>query len=247
MRKDNKYIKKEKLFLKIQRELNAIYDEMSNLEWEKLEKPIKYGYEKWFVIRKDVLRSKEGPWKERALNLVSKPVWSRNKKFIVAYKSTNMAAFINVEHEIISNNKKGLKVLLNPGKKALYPNEFEKLDPKIKKYFIEVKKTNRWNDVEYSMYELNLLPHELDTRTKVNYLTHRREFRPDLESKEAELDAQYTKLLNEGVGNRRWSDWWCDTRNKRQRTLWKNAKSKLMLADDYNEVFNLVAVRELKI
>ena len=242
MGRDNKYTRKEKRLLKIQRELNKIYEEMLDLEWEELDKPVKYGYEKWFVIREDVLRSKEGPWKEKALNVVAKVVWCRNKKFIRTYKS----AKIELGHEVISNNKRGLKVLIKPGKEELYPKEFEELDPRVKKYFSEVKKTNKCSDVEYSMYELSLYPHELDTRVKINYLTHRREFRPDLEAKEAEFDAEYQILLNEGVGNSAWKDWWKGIKNKRQRTLWKNAKSKLMAADDYNEVMNDSAVRNLK-
>ena len=247
MGRDNKYTKKEKRSLKIQRDLDKIYKEMRDLEWQELDKPIKYGYEKWFVIRKDVLRSKEGPWKEKALDIVAKVVWCKNKKFIHSYKSPRMLAFVNQEHEVISNNKKGLKILLNPGKKEIYPKDFEALDPRIKKYFIEVKKTHKWNGVEYSMYALNLYPHELDTRIKVNYLTHRREFRPDLESREAELDAEYRILLNSGVGNYTWRDWWTDNSAKRQRILWKNAKSRLLITDDYNEVMNGSAVRDLEI
>lgn len=71
----------DKQLLAIHREERALYKQIWNLGWTELKPPVQQGYERFFVLRGDVHRTKEAKFFDGILQKINTRHWSPRKDF----------------------------------------------------------------------------------------------------------------------------------------------------------------------
>lgn len=105
-REERKYNKStsDKELMRLYRKQRKLYSAMCDLGYEELEVPIRRGYEKKFVLRADIARSKKATFLNPLLDMVNTPICSRDKAFLVKdYKTKTM---VPQKHELDFISKK---------------------------------------------------------------------------------------------------------------------------------------------
>ncbi len=189
--------KQYKDFLKVYNRLSEVRNEISKLPYKKLDKPYHRGFVKFYVIRKDILRSEIGPIKKRCLDVVQRSVWNFDDSFITGYAQWN----IHESDEII-HTKKGKKILKHPMIVPISEKHYESLDPQMQKQFRKETKLF-WGNVEKVTYRWNYQPWELKEVIKKSWVTHEKEIDPELEREYDELHTKFIYYLNTGVAQRK--------------------------------------------
>jgi len=229
----NKYDKREKRALFLQKEMNRILKEMRMLGWNKLDKPIRNGWEVQWKLRDDIAKRKEAKYMQRALDAVKvTPVHCDNEHCFTFFKGHQ---WLLPDYRIVERSKKGLKVRLEPRTRVLHQSEYDKLDERTKKFFSEHLKISPWSKAEYKIYSL-ALTYELVPDIKRSYITHRRIHDETLEQEYEELYAEYDKYIYNGTLPARWKDWGWRIRHKVNRMKWKNAKTHIERGVDPDEL-----------
>lgn len=77
MRKDDL----DKKLIRMQKEEWAIVKQIRNLGWIELDHPYQRGYIRYFIVREDVLRSKQAPFFSKILDKINTTQWSYRKDF----------------------------------------------------------------------------------------------------------------------------------------------------------------------
>lgn len=139
-----------------------------------LDEPIRRGWVRFFEVRKDVARSKEGLKLNRLLNIVQTPIICEDKSFM---------------RKAHGWTKKNRKIEPIPQElKRLTPKEFEEVPEDLKKYFSKYKDiTKFWGSViEREMYMVNL-DWKFSFRIEPHFVTH-------VKILHSEAISEYTKL-----------------------------------------------------
>lgn len=232
MNTPNRKEKAEKTARKIQKELGQVYKEIKDLGWKKLDKPIRHGYDKSWVVRKDILKSKKGKLIDQVLDIINVSIWWNDKSFLAPYKDKYIYDYNS--YATVVSGKKGSKILLNPGKRKLSQKKYDLLEPKLRPFFRAQEIIPKWGS-PYNVY-ITILTYELDIKITKSYITHRKIMDPSLEKRRDELDKEYRYLINTGVLGCTWKDWHVRSKYKSSRMLWRNEKSKITKGDDnYDE------------
>jgi hypothetical protein len=205
-RKHNKNAS-EKELMKLYRRQNYLYREMGKLGYRELEIPIRHGYEKRYVLRSDIARSKKAHFLNSILSLVNNPIHSGSKKFL--NKDYETKKYIPMEHKLGYISKK----------------EYGLLTPKKQSYFNEYY--NRGWKVNYVFvgYTLNLPMWMFSTKIKSHYI-YRVKITDD------EMQDEYDEIRNYFSTNNLWikidhvlgisqnyDDWWVTGRIAKDRDL----------------------------
>jgi hypothetical protein len=158
---------KEKI--KIQRELEELYDIKRNQNLIPYDKPVKYGYKKVFDLRDDI-KNRDDAWVFfKCIELVGKTVWNRDKSF---------------KRKI----KKGKYEFVNPGFGYISEKTYEAQHPAVKKYFSEITYGHREYHPYWKRYQCHAPSFFFVVKTKPNYITHYREHDSVIESEIAEKE-----------------------------------------------------------
>lgn len=156
---------KEKL--KIQRELDELYDIKWNQNLVPYDKPVKNGYKKVFDLRDDI-KNRDDAWVfYKCLELVGKTVWSRDKSF---------------KKKI----RKGKYEFVSPGFGYISEKIYEVLHPAVKKYFSEISYGHKDYNAYWKRYSCHVPSFFFIIKIKPNYVTHYREHDSVIETKIAE-------------------------------------------------------------
>jgi hypothetical protein len=71
----------EKKLLRLHKEERDLWKQIRNLGWTELKPPIQQGFERFFILRDDVRRSRQGQFFEKILEKINKRQWSSRKDF----------------------------------------------------------------------------------------------------------------------------------------------------------------------
>ena len=219
MGKLNKYSKKEKQALALQREMAEFWAKMRKAGYVKLDKPVRDGWEVQWKIRDDIARSKNGEFMQKALNLVKvTPVYCDNKKCFKIFKY----GYVPAGYEEIVRSKKGVKVKVKPDMRRISKKEYDELEPKVQRYFVEHVKDSRMPGVKIYTYGLTLT-YELDVKVSRSYITHKRIIDPELDKRFDEVSSKYYEFIYDGTLPNTWKDWAIKFKAKRERMQWRRA------------------------
>ena len=227
--KDREY----KDFLKNERNLEKIHKQIMAVPYTKLDKPVQHGWNKHYIIREDVLRSKTGPIKQACLDMVQRSVWSGDKSFTHLYNP--YWGSIKDNHDVIEKSKNGLRIKLNPELHDIDTGTYDLLSEQMKKYFYPVTKLG-WGNVEYTKYVFEILQHELASVITKSFMTHRRVLKPELEQEYDEYSRIQDNYIDKGVTKWRRHSISDGFRHKSDRTNWKSSASKIKNAYDPEDV-----------
>ena len=170
-RKENK-IKFEKALRKKGRDKDKVWQAIRDLGWEELDKPIRWGYEKIFVLRKDITKRDDVKQIQILLDMVNAGIISRDKKFL--YKNWKTKKMEPMKHELDYISHK----------------EYNKLTRKQQLHFKEVYKKD-WRDI-YSLvgFELTLPDYYFVEKIQPYYVTRVLKTDPELQS-------EYDRIVQE--------------------------------------------------
>jgi hypothetical protein len=71
----------DKMLLRLDREDDALYQQIQSLGWTELKPPIQRGYIRFFVLRDDVQKSKQAAFYEGILKKINTTQWSHDRAF----------------------------------------------------------------------------------------------------------------------------------------------------------------------
>lgn len=137
-----------------------------------LDKPIRNGYMRFFVLREDVAKSREAHVYRQILPLLQHKVWCSNKKFLT--KSYKTKKFVPMEQALKDiEHKEWNKLQLTEKQKALFKQVWRqnKYNPKTGRYTFEFIK-----------------PWVFVYKIEHHYKTHQLIMDPDLESELAQIN-----------------------------------------------------------
>lgn len=146
---------KEKL--KVQKEIDELYEIKRNQNWIELEKPYKDGYYKFWDLRDDI-KNRDDAWVfYECIRLVGEKIWNKDKKFR-------------------KKIKKGKYEYKSPGFGYISEKVFDGLEPAVKKHFEEI----RWYDKNYNpyfkRYKCIVPSYYFVEKIKPRWVTHYKEF-----------------------------------------------------------------------
>ena len=160
-----------KLVKRLEGELKKINKAQAELGYIELEKPLRDGWFKTYVLRDDIKRSKKARIYQEVLDAVLVEIWGREKKY----------ADKKWEKYFRSHNK-GYQ---RPGIKRLYEKEFSKLSSNAQKCFI--KRRRPGYKKRQTIYVCLLPQYYFQLSYRRAYLTKFRITSPILEQREQEI------------------------------------------------------------
>jgi hypothetical protein len=153
------YFRKEKEARRLLERLNQLAK--LRYSWRKenlipLEKPIRRGWIRYYVVRPDVLKSSRGKTIAKLLNYVQNPYVCADKNFTTTR----------------GENGRKLKqpTPIQQNVRDLYQHEWERLPEELQNYFSMVEKTRRWGG-PIKVFQFKY-PWMYDTLVKPHYVTH---------------------------------------------------------------------------
>jgi len=170
-RRNNKYLNDKKI-LKLYKEFNDLTFSKKHYTLKKLDKPIRDGWEKSYVLRSDLDPTKI-PILQKILNVINTKIYSKNKDF--KYKPHKSKVKKDIPHEL----------------KSLSSEEFHKLftTQSEKKYFSLTPIYNTYDKKFYNQYVFHG-KYLLETKIKPSFITHVKIPDPEIERRLAELEKQ---------------------------------------------------------
>lgn len=204
--KSQKIVSKQKEALKIERRLNELYELKYKTPLVKLDRPIRDGYVKYYVVREDFDRSNKGPMLREILKVINKSVYSQSPEFKV------------------KRRRKGQKTVIIHRLRHIGQREWEKLKwpEHYKRYFaLQTKIIEKQyifnngdiltisNHVKGYFFQFDYM---FEAKVEPHYITHVQPINPELESEiqylrhKLERDDLY-RVLDRMRGNRRREHW----------------------------------------
>jgi hypothetical protein len=121
-----------------------------------LEKPIRRGYIRYYIVRPDILKSSRGKTVAQLLNHIQNPVVCSDKNFM----TTRGENGCKLKHPVPIHQEIA----------HLQQREWEALSEELQSYFAMVEKTRRWGG-PIKVFEFKF-PWMYETRIKPHYITH---------------------------------------------------------------------------
>lgn len=164
-----------------------------------LDKPIRIGFDRFFVIRPDLLRSPRKAILQSILPIVNNTSFCRDRKFMTKdWKTRKMRPY---EQEL----------------NVLDERRYEALTSQQKSYFqLEKRKTKQWyGSIRIDMVYVFKFPWMFEFKIKPSFITHREIPDSELESLRKKIgDKLWTQLFAYKAGIAERGPWWYDDRNK---------------------------------
>lgn len=167
----NKYFKRKKEFIRLDKERRENNHLIRNQGYYKLEKPIPHGWYETFVLRDDISRREDADFYQEILDVCNSSIWSLDGKFIF-------------------RDDKKRKHRKKPVLKVINLNQYSKLSDKVKEFFKDVtfEYSRYWRIGYTDRYYRCTLTYEIVTKISRSYITHRREHNSDLYSTGNDID-----------------------------------------------------------
>jgi len=191
MRHD-KYERRYKEFIRLDKELDEVWQKQRQLPLIPYDKPIQNGWTMGYELRSDIARRDDAKWIQMALDTGYKPQYLRSVKHVRMIRAGHKGYY--------ETNYKGKKywVSFGPAIVWLKKEQYEKLHPAVKKYFYKPI----WGWWEYpnhrNHYKIEIPQFWLTVKVRPHYLTHYRNIDPNLQSRERwlrdKLDSYYREF-----------------------------------------------------
>jgi hypothetical protein len=216
--------KEEKKLLSIwSRYMKLLSSKRNNVEIVELDKPVRSGYHRFFVLREDVARSDDAPLYKKLLVEMQSHQYSKNKEFL--YKSYPSNKLVPMEHNLsFIEHKRWNELNYTPKQAAM----FDQLWIQHRDVRGRLTKSGRY------VFAFKK-PWAFVAKVQPHYITHRIVINPQLESEIKEL---YDKIYHAHVGPKlfklmgwKWSsdhDDWEKTRTKILEKIIEKEKFKIL-------------------
>lgn len=219
------YTEKEKEYTRDYNKYQELWEKRKENEvWIKLDKPVPFGYIRYFVLRKDIAVSKKGDDIQYLLdNFLQNQWWSHTKKF--KKRQSSVRRRCNKYWQLLW--KKTEQKLENLSEK-----QWNKLDSPFYKFFDKTEKEKRsWDNVMVYSYVFKF-PWMFQYKIEQDYYTHQRLPQGEIDS---EIDRLSTKLWYQGSGAHfldrfRYTDPWKDVEKH-----YRKASEKRMIQKEIND------------
>jgi hypothetical protein len=178
LRSRKRIIKKdvEKQVLKKYKRSRELWELRREIPLIPLGKPYQKGFVRFFVVRDDVKRSKDGNFFEGILKKINTKMYSETRKFLK------------------KKRKFGRKIYVDREQKLVQLSSYQWNDPKLrltareKQYFLKKEEYNPFRK-RYNIYYEFIEPWRFVLRVKPNMITHYKPLNSDLEKEIDELDS----------------------------------------------------------
>jgi hypothetical protein len=178
LRSRKRIVKKdvEKQIRKKYKRSKELWEIRRNIPLVPLEAPYQKGFVRFFVVRDDVKRSKDGVFFEGILNKINTKMYSETRKFLK------------------KKRKFGRRIYVVREQKLVQLSAYQWNDPKLglttreKQYFLKREEYNPFRK-RYNVYYEFIEPWRFTLRVKPYMITHYKPLRSDLEKKIDELDS----------------------------------------------------------
>ncbi|WP_027378810.1 hypothetical protein [Chryseobacterium daeguense] len=161
-----------------------------NIPLVPLEKPYQKGFVRFFVVRDDVKRSKNGDFFQGILNKINTKMYSETRKFIK------------------KKRKFGRKIYVERDQKLVQLSAYQWNDPKLgltpreKQYFLKKEEYNSFRK-RYNIYYEFIEPWRFALRVEPNIITHYKPLNSDLEKEYDELNSYLNQHKIVGLINKK--------------------------------------------
>lgn len=178
LRSRKRTIKKdvEKQIRKKYKRSEELWDIKRNIPWIPLDDPYQRGFVRFFVVRDDVMRSKDGEFFEEILKKINTYMYSESRQFLKKKRKFGKRIYVAKEQKL----KRISSWSWNDPKFGLTVQE--------RQYFLKYEEYcpyRKCNEVYYEFTE----PWRLILRVKVNMVTHYKPVDFELEKEYAELES----------------------------------------------------------
>lgn len=188
LRSRKRIIKKdvEKQIRKKYKRSNELWELRRNIPLIPLEQPCQKGFVRFFVVRDDVKRSKDGDFFEGILNKINTKMYSPTRKFLK------------------KKRKFGRRIYVDREQKLVHLSTYQWNDPKLglttreRQYFLKREEYNPFRK-RYNIYYEFIEPWRFVLRVKPNMITHYKPLHSDLEKEIDELDSYLDQHKIKGI------------------------------------------------
>jgi hypothetical protein len=180
----------EKQIRKKYQRSKELWEIRRNIPLVPLEKPYQKGFVRFFVVRDDVKRSKDGDFFEGILNKINTKMYSETRKFLK------------------KKRKFGRRIYVIRDQKLVQLSEYQWNDPKLglttreKQYFLKREEYNPFRK-RYNIYYEFIEPWRFVLRVKPNMITHFKPLRSNLEKEIDELNSYLSQHKIVGLVNKK--------------------------------------------
>lgn len=188
LRSRKRIIKKdvEKQIRKKYKRSNELWELRRNIPLIPLEQPYQKGFVRFFVVRDDVKRSKDGDFFEGILNKINTKMFSPTRKFLK------------------KKRKFGRRIYVDREQKLVQLSTYQWNDPKLglttreRQYFLKIEEYNPFRK-RYNIYYEFIEPWRFVLRVKPNMITHYKPIHSDLEKEIDEVDSYLDQYKIKGI------------------------------------------------
>ncbi len=184
--KEDKHTLTFKKFLKAEKRLNQIYDELYRAPKVAIKEPYQSGWTLSIKLRDDFARSVKGPIVQSLIDRFGRDNYTRNPKLVSEIRKKpalqDVRALMNRNYHSYYHND-------SPYIKTLNREEFDSLSPHEKTYFTYYKKepvNSSWGRAQ-DCWDINIPYHYLVVKITKRMITHAKELDTALLSEKAEL------------------------------------------------------------
>ena len=180
----------EKQIRKQYKRCTELWDLRCNIPLVQLKNPYQKGFVRFFKVRDDVKRSKDGNFFEGILNKINTKMYSENRKFLK------------------KKRKFGRRIYVNREQKLIQLSTFQWNHPKLglsireKQYFLKREEYNPFRKC-YSVYYEFIEPWRFILSVKPNIITHYKPLNSDLEKEIDRLDSFLNQHKIAGLVNKK--------------------------------------------
>ena len=212
----------DKKLLRLDRERRALGEIEANLGWEVLTPPIQKGWQRCFVLRDDVARSKHAEFYEGILKKINTYDWSHRKDFMIRKRR-------------YGNNKFVVKLqrLYQPTADDFHKHQYTEAE---RRQFYEVNELDwRGRPFQYFVFDE---PWRFELKVRPNMITKVKRYDAIIESKLAEIENYlernaYSNKLGKILSGSIWN--WCSEWPDERGTHEFNNKSLTQIMDMIRE------------
>ena len=165
----------EKQIRKKYRRSDELWDIRRNIPWIPLDKPYQRGFVRFFAVREDVMRSKDGDFFEGILKKINTYMYSESRQFLKKKRKFGRRIYVAREQKL----KQISSYSWNDPKFGLTPRE--------RQYFLKQEEYCSARKIYVPYYEFTE-SWRFTLRTRPNMITHYKPVNFELEKECAELD-----------------------------------------------------------
>lgn len=188
LRSRKRTIKKdvEKQIRKKYQRSNELWEIKRNIPWIPLEQPYQRGFVRFFTVREDVMRSKDGDFFDGILKKINTYMYSESRQFLKKKKKSGRRIYVEREQKL----KQISSFSWNDPKFGLTPRERE--------YFLKQEEYCPFRKQYVPYYEF-IEPWRFTLRIRPNMITHYKPVDFELEKESAELDSYLRQYKIDGI------------------------------------------------